>query len=133
VDDTPDQQIHRRDAEILAAIGREAEFREVGDRRSGGLRRWTQRTPRHRQLVEVHLPEHLARAAVDAWQQRDSEEVAPESESPRARAMRQRAWTLALLGSVVNERGRTDGGEVVVALSGDVVDAAVAAANRPLG
>jgi hypothetical protein len=120
---------HRRQAEILAEIGRTASFGEVvaGDR----FARWLRRTPRHRQTVEVRLPQSLARAAVAAWNQED--EVMPESETPEQREARTRAWTLALLGSIVNERGRTEGSAVVVPLRGDVLDAALAAADDPLG
>jgi hypothetical protein len=99
----------------------------------GRLTRWLPRAARHRQLVEVRLPEHPARAAVVAWQERDEDEVAPESEAPKQRTARERAWTLALLGSIVSERGRADGKEVVAPVTGDVLDAALAAANDPLG
>jgi hypothetical protein len=82
--------------------------------------------------VELRLPENLARAAVDAW--REEDEVAPESETPEQRTARLRAWTLALIGSmIVSEGGRREGNEVVVLLTDDVIDAAIAAADEPLG
>jgi hypothetical protein len=91
------------------------------------VRRTSRRTPTY----DVRLPETLARAAVEAWQQED--EVMPESETPEQREARTRAWTLALIGSIVSERGRAEGIEVVVLLSRDVLDAALAAADSPLG
>jgi hypothetical protein len=127
------QEVHRREAEILAEIGRTARFQEVGVPRKGGLSGWFRPMPRHRQQVEVRMPEHLARAAIDAWQQGDPNEVVPESETPQERELRRRAWTLALLGSVVSERGRSDGSEVVVPLTRDIADEAIKAANEPLG
>jgi hypothetical protein len=132
VEKSPRQTIHRHQAEILAEIGRTA--RSSGEARlaaDGRFARWWQRWFRSRQGVEVRLPESLARAAVDALQQED--EVAPESETPKQREARLRAWTLALIGSIVSERGRTEGNEVVVLLTDDVVDAAIAAADEPLG
>jgi ferric-dicitrate binding protein FerR (iron transport regulator) len=122
---------HRRQAEILAEIGRRASLGEVSAVAGGRFARWLRHTPRHRQTIEVRLPQNLARAAVEAWQHED--EVMPESETPVQREARTRAWTLALLGSIVNERGRTEGSEVVVPLRGDVLDAAFAAADNPLG
>lgn len=128
---TRHEAIHRRQAETLAEIGRAATFREIGATADRRFTRWLHRKPRHRQLVEVRLPENLARAAVDAWRQED--EVAPESETPEQRTARQRAWTLSLIGSIVSERGQTGRNEVVVPLTRDVLDAALAAANDPLG
>jgi hypothetical protein len=122
---------HRRQAEILGEIARTASFRDVSAVASGRFARWFRRTPRHRQTIEVRLPQNLARAAVEAWQQED--EVMPESETPEQREARTRAWTLAFLGSIVSERGRTEGSEVVLPLRGDVLDAALAAADEPLG
>jgi hypothetical protein len=122
---------HRRQAEILAEIGRRASLEEVSVVAGGRFARWLRRTPRHRETIEVRLPQNLAHAAVEAWQQ--EEEAMPESETREQREARTRAWTLALLGQAVNERGRTEGSEVVVPLSGDVLDAALAAADDPLG
>jgi len=73
----------------------------------------------------------LRGAAVDAW--REEDEVAPESETPEQRTARLRAWTLALIGSIVSERGRREGNEVVVPMTDDVIDAAITAADEPLG
>ena len=131
MDKTRYQAIHRRQAETLAELGRAATFREIGTTAGGRFTRWLHRKPRHRQLVEVRLPENLARAAVDAW--REEDEVAPESETPEQCTARQRAWTLSLIGSIVSERGQTQRNEVVVTLTRDVLDAALAAANDPLG
>jgi hypothetical protein len=131
VEKSPRQTIHRHQAEILAEIGRTARSGEASLAADGRFTRWWQRWFRRRQTVEVRLPESLARAAVDAWQQED--EVAPESETPEQREARLRAWTLTLIGSIVSERGRTEGNEVVVPLTDDVVDAAIAAADEPLG
>ena len=131
MDKTRYQTIHRRQAETLAELGRAAKFREIGTNAGGRFTRWLHRKPRHRQLVEVRLPENLARAAVDAW--REEDEVAPESETPEQCTARQRAWTLSLIGSIVSERGQTQRNEVVVTLTRDVLDAALAAANDPLG
>jgi len=131
VDDSRRQATHRRQAEILAEIGRTARPAEASVAARGRLARWSRRRSRHRQTVEVRLPEKLARAAADAWQQAD--EDAPESETPEQSEARFRAWTLAFIGSIVSERGRREGSEVVVPLRGDVLDEALAAADEPLG
>ena len=140
MDKTRQPAIHRRQAETLAKIGRVATFQQAvahalprghGTTAGGRFTRWLHRKPRHRQLVEVRLPENLARAAVDAW--REEDEVAPESETPEQCTARQRAWTLSLIGSIVSERGQTQRNEVVVTLTRDVLDAALAAASDPLG
>ena len=140
VDKTRQPAIHRRQAETLAKIGRVATFQQAvahalprghGTTAGGRFTRWLRRKPRHRQPVWVRLPEDLAQAAVDAW--REEDEVAPESETPEQREARLRAWTLALIGSIVSERGRREGNEVVVPLTDDVIDAAIAAADEPLG
>src|SRR5207247_2924609 len=131
VDESRRHTVHRHQAEILAEIGRTASLGETSAAAGGRFTGWPRRTSRHRQVVEVRLPENLARAAVDAWQQED--ELLPKSETPEQRTARQRAWTLSLIGSIVSERGRTEGSEVVVLLTGDVLDAALAAADEPLG
>jgi hypothetical protein len=142
VDKTRQPAIHRRQAKTLAEIGREATYQGFGTylrvddsarvtTAGGRFTRWLRRKPRHRQPVWVRLPEDLAQAAVDAW--REEDEVAPESETPEQRTARLRAWTLALIGSIVSERGRREGNEVVVPLTDDVIDAAIAAADEPLG
>jgi hypothetical protein len=131
VDESWRRTTHRRQAEILAEIGRTASVEEARAAAPARFPRWPRRTSRHRQTVEVRLPENLARAAVDASQQED--EDAPESETPEEREARFRAWTLAFIGSIVSERGRREGSEVVVPLRGDVIDEALAAADEPLG
>lgn len=128
MDESPATNDHRRQAEILAEIGRTASFGEVSAVAGGRFARWLRRTSRRPPTFEVRLPEKLARAAVEAWQQED--EVMPESETPEQREARTRAWALAL---IVSERGRTEGSEVVVPLRRDVLDAALAAADAPLG
>ena len=60
VEESRRQEIHRRQAEILAEIGRTARFREAGVVGGTRLTRWLRRRSRHRQLFEVRLPEHLA-------------------------------------------------------------------------
>ena len=77
--------------------------------------------------IEVRLPKDLARAAVQAWEWDDSGESEPET--PDQEIERHRAGTLALIGLAVSERGRTDGGEVVVRLSPDLVGLAIDAAH----
>src|SRR3954452_7846943 len=132
MDEAPRHGIHRPQAEVLAEIGRTASFEEEGAPVRVRFPRWWHQQRRHSQQVEVRLPSRLASAAVEAWREHP-DEVVPQSETPEQRTARLRAWTLALLGSVVSERGRTEGDEVVVRLSGDVLDAALAAADYPLG
>src|SRR3954469_17781209 len=105
MDEAPRHEIHRHQAEVLAEIGRTASFHEGAPVRVRFPRWWHQQR-RHSQQVEVRLPSSLASAAVEAWRE-DPDEVVPQSETPEQRTARLRAWTLALLGSVVSERGRT--------------------------
>lgn len=75
----------------------------------------------------MRLPLRLARAAVEAWERDDEGELDPES--PQQRVLRHRAGDLALIGLAVEERGRTEGGEVVVDLDPGLIAWAVAAAD----
>jgi hypothetical protein len=77
--------------------------------------------------VTVRLPSSLARAAAAAWQRDDESE--PDTETYEQRVIRHRAGALALIGLAVEERGRTDGDEVVVDLHPDVIGSAVNAAD----
>jgi len=77
--------------------------------------------------VTVRLPAVLARAAVAAWQRDDEGE--PDPESYEQRVVRHRAGALALIGLAVEERGRTEGDQVVVDLSPDLIGNAVHAAD----
>jgi len=70
----------------------------------------------------------LADAAVAAWQRDDEEELDPEPNEQRV--LRHRAGALALIGLAVEERGRADGGEVVVDFSPDVIGIALDAADE---
>jgi hypothetical protein len=77
--------------------------------------------------IEVRIPLALARAAVAAWQRDD--EGQPDPESYEQRVVRHRAGALGLIGLAVEERGRTEGDEVIVELSPDVIGNAVDAAD----
>ncbi len=78
--------------------------------------------------VEVRLPRDLADAAVRAWQRTDDAATDLETETCEQRVVRQRAGALALIGAALEDRGREDGGEVVVRLAawfvGDALNAA---------
>jgi len=98
---------YQRDAEVLAAIGACVEA-QTG-------------------RVTVRLPEALAEAAVAAWHR--DEPDGPGTETPEQYAARDRAAELALIGLAVAERGRRQGGEVVVDLDVGSAGAAVRAAE----
>ena len=78
--------------------------------------------------VEVRLPRDLAEAAVRAWQRTDDDPIDLETETCEQRVVRHRAAALALIGAALEDRGREDGGEVVVRLAawfvGDALNAA---------
>ena len=78
--------------------------------------------------VEVRLPRDLADAAVRAWQRTDDDATDLEVETCEQRVVRLRAGALALIGAALEDRGREDGGEIVVRLAawfvGDALNAA---------
>lgn len=84
--------------------------------------------------IEVRLPIALADLAVAAWQREDSEDDPAVAESAEQRQVRHRAAALALIGLSINEHGRQEGDDVVVALSPDLIgDAFRAADEAPAG
>lgn len=103
------QQLFREEARLLGEIGAVLSRAEL---------------PK----VTVRIPSTLADAAVAAWRRDDEDELNPESYEQRV--LRHRAGALALIGLAVEERGRTDGGEVVVDLHPDVIGIAVDAADE---
>src|SRR4051794_21604154 len=93
-----ENQQHRRyreDAAVLAQIGASLSQADLPE-------------------IEVRLPEHLARAAVEAWERDETGEVG--AETFEERAVRHQAATLALIGLAVSDHAVADGGEVVVSL-----------------
>lgn len=78
--------------------------------------------------VEVRLPRDLADAAVRAWQRTDDDATDLDAETCEQRVVRHRAGALALIGAALEDRGREDGGDVVVRLAawfvGDALNAA---------
>jgi hypothetical protein len=94
---------YREDVRTLAAIG------ACVDDQSGRL--------------TVRLPRPLAEAAVAAWNRDETADVG--GESAEQYAVRDGAAELALIGLAVSERGRWEGGQVVVDL--DVASAGAAA------
>lgn len=63
-----------------------------------------------------------------AWRRDDSDPV-PATEGPRDRQVRHQAGALALIGLAISERGRAEGGEVVVDLAPDLVGQAIDAVD----
>ena len=108
MDETDRQRLYREDARLLGEIGAVLAHAELPG-------------------VTVRLPSALARAAVAAWERDDEGE--PDAESYEQRVLRHRAGALALIGLAVQERGRADGGHVVVDLSPDVIGNALDAAD----
>lgn len=108
MDDDPLRSAWRQDEALLARIGGEL-------------------APQHTE-VEVRLPRDLADAAVRAWQRTDDGDTDLEAETCEQRIVRHRAGVLALIGAALADRGREDGGEVVVRLAawfvGDALNAA---------
>jgi hypothetical protein len=100
--DPGEYQRYRRDAAVLADIGRHLE----------------KRVP----LITVRLPRQLAEAAFAAW--RRDEQGTTADETPEQRTLRSNAADLALIGAAVAERGHAEGAEVVVKL--DVIQLAAA-------
>lgn len=98
---------YRADAAVLAAIGARVEAQHA--------------------RVTVRLPKDLADAAVAAWQ-RDERE-APGAESLERHRLRDHAAELALIGLAISERGRWEGGAVLVELGIGSAGAAVRAAE----
>ncbi|CAL9348307.1 hypothetical protein [Streptomyces sp. enrichment culture] len=98
---------YRDDAAVLAAIGARVEAQHA--------------------RVTVRLPKDLADAAVAAWQ-RDERE-APGAETAARRRLRDHAAELALIGLAIAERGRWEGGAVLVDLAIGSAGAAVRAAE----
>jgi hypothetical protein len=77
--------------------------------------------------VEVRLPQTLADLALAAWEREDAD--ATVKETCEQRLIRHRAAALALIGLAIRERGRREGGEIIVELSPDLVGAALTAAD----
>jgi hypothetical protein len=98
---------YRDDAKVLAAIG-ECVRAQAGP-------------------VAVRLPRAVAEAAVAAWER--DETGGPDEESREQYVLRDRAAELALIGLAISERGRWEGGSVVVGL--DVASAGAAVRAVP--
>jgi hypothetical protein len=85
--------------------------------------------------VEVRLPARLAEAALKAWQRDDTGDL-PNPETDLQRRVRHDAGVLALIGLSVEQRGVTDGEDIIVDLDawyvGGARDAADAAGMIPL-
>lgn len=76
----------------------------------------------------VHIPSHLAKAAVDAWERDDHDEQ--HCRSPTEERLRHDAAALALIGLAITERGRAGSGTVSVEISAWQVGTALDAADR---
>ncbi|WP_318203798.1 hypothetical protein [Streptomyces sp. SCL15-4] len=101
---------YREDAEVLAAIGACV--------RAGAAR------------IDVRLPRAVADAAVAAWRREETGALEEQREESREQyVLRDRAAELALIGAAIAERGRPDGGDVVVALDVESAGAAARAAS----
>ncbi len=90
--------------------------------------------------VEVRLPARLAEAALKAWQRDDDGDDdgdgdLPDPETDEQRRVRHDAGILALIGLSIEQRGVTDGEDVIVDLDawyvGGALDAADAAGMIP--
>ena len=104
-------EVHQRwweDSQVLSEIGRELAA-----------------TPMP--AVEVSVPKHLAETAVAAWQRGDGS--SPFDETGEQRTHRRRAADLALIGCVIEKRGRSRAATVAVDLSADLIAAAIGAAE----
>ncbi|MFJ8085888.1 hypothetical protein ACIQ6Y_35595 [Streptomyces sp. NPDC096205] len=98
---------YRDDTAVLAAIGARVEAQTA--------------------RVTVRLPQELADAAVAAWER--DERQAPDRETPEQHRLRDHAAELALIGLAISERGRREGGAVLVDLDIAAAGAAVRAAQ----
>ena len=106
--ETEDQRLRRKEAALLGEIGAVLLRIDLGE-------------------IEVRLPRDLAQSAVEAWKRGEGEgPLGPETFEMYI--MRSRAAELAWIGSVIEDRGRWDGDEVVVPLDPHVIGAATEAA-----
>jgi hypothetical protein len=101
-------QRYRDDAALLARIGVSLSRAELPE-------------------VEVRLPEHLARAALAAWER--DERGGLDRETFEQRIVRHRAAALALIGLAVSEHALPDGDEVIVRLPPGLIGSALDAAD----
>jgi hypothetical protein len=108
MEETERQRRYRKEALVLGEIGMVLARAELPE-------------------VTVRLPSALARAALEAWQ--DDDEGGPDPESDEQRVLRHRAATLSLIGLSVEQRGRTEGDDVLVELSPDLIGRALDAAD----
>jgi hypothetical protein len=76
----------------------------------------------------VMVPEHLAAAAVVAWE-RDELEPLPSAETQEQADLRHDAAALALIGLAIQRHGGVRDGQVVVPLDADLVAQSLAAAG----
>jgi hypothetical protein len=106
--ETDRQRLYREEARLLAEIGAVLARTEL---------------PK----VTVRLPSLLARAALTAWQRDDEGALDPESYEQRV--LRHRAASLSLIGLSIEQGSRSEGDEVVVELSPDLIGIALDAAD----
>lgn len=106
--ESDDELLRRTEAELLGQIGAVLEKVDLGE-------------------IEVRLPRALAESAVEAWKRGEGPgPLGPETFE--LYIMRSRAATLAWIGSVIEERGRFDGDDVLVPLGPETIGAAIEAA-----
>lgn len=79
--------------------------------------------------VTVRLPRELADAALAAWAREDRDPPS-DAKDPQEVADQSRAGTLALIGLSIQERGRADGGDVLVELDAWYIGSALDAADE---
>lgn len=106
--ESDDQRLCRKEAELLGEIGAALAKVDLGE-------------------IEVRLPRALAESAVEAWKRGEGEgPLGPETFE--LYIVRSRAANLAWIGSVIEERGRFEGDDVVVPLGPEIIGAAIEAA-----